>query len=118
MAASELKLLLALNGNRRIEHLEEEIFADRVLAELYLTSLCKSYSWYDTSSPVSELAYIYVAEVIGGPWPAAEPIILSTAEDAYYYARYVTRDRWLAAEPIIKSDAHYWYIYRTWFGII
>ena len=105
---NELRVLLALNGNKRVPDLEAEIFANFATADFYLNSICKKYNWYDIESPISELAYLYIAEEIHSPWPEAEPILLLTAEDAYYYAVYVLKARWPEAEAIIHTDSTYW----------
>lgn len=83
---NELQILLSLNGNRRLPHLEEEIFADSGLTMLYLNTMHTDEVKYDC--PASMAAFIR------------------------YYASYVMCNRWKNAEPVIMKDDWQWRRYK------
>jgi hypothetical protein len=111
----ELKILLTLNGQQRLPHLESEIFASRDLYTCYLDALCKDYDWYENYSNygIGCIAYRYSKSVIKGRWPEAEKVIATSPQFAYCYAKYVIKGRWPAAEPIIMKDANAAYLYAA-----
>lgn len=78
MQSAVLQILLSLNGNKRIPHLEKEIFANRQLTTLYLSHICCVMEWLETDSSNACLAYFYATEVIKGRWPEAEDTIKSS----------------------------------------
>jgi hypothetical protein len=80
MNRDELKMLLALNGNQRLPHLEEEIFSDENLYSYYLVEICNIYIWcchYSNCDDYAGLAHMYAMDVIGDRWPEAEAVIFS-----------------------------------------
>ena len=88
----ELKILLALNGNKRIPHMEEEIFANGYLTRIYLTRLVAGIGDHD------------------------DPELFSNGYHIFYYARDVIKARWYEAEAAIK-DTGWWYEYKHEFDI-
>ena len=81
----DIKLMIAIAGNRRLPHLEVNIFADHELTCFYLTILCKDLYWWDPINTHLECAWA-----------------------AYYYFKDVLRCRWPEAEALIASDEDYW----------
>ena len=87
---TELKLLLALNGNSRLPHLEEEIFANSVLTVTYLYCLSRvfitnAYTMYDTVEDFVILerqawaVYYYCSLILKEPWEEAEVVLMNYA---------------------------------------
>lgn len=85
---NELALMLALNGNRRLPHLEKEIFADIDLVRQYMGAL----TLYDPS----------LHRCVTGNLPYV----------VFCYIRYILQHRWPEAEPLIY-DTPYWNYIRT-----
>jgi hypothetical protein len=80
MGLNELKMLLALNGNQRLSHLEAEIFTREELYKFYLECISNKYEWYwhyVISANLPWLAYKYSMCVIKGRWSEAEGLIRS-----------------------------------------
>ena len=88
----EFKTVITLTGNKRLPHLEEEIFADEELTTLYLTNLCKELKYYSGYNVLTDNPY-----------------------NAYIYARDVLQCRWLIAEPIIRMNRHCWARYSSFY---
>lgn len=112
MTIDEFKILLALNGNKRIEHLEEEIFSNEVFIKMYLGVLtshwlgsCKS------SKSIATHAQWYAWNFINARWIVAEPYIMKDPDCASYYALKVIKGRWIEAEQYIMKDANRWVWY-------
>ena len=78
----EIKSLITLAGSRRLPDLEQEIFANQELVQLYLHTLCEVDS---TSQNWSFLAYHYATVRMQARWPEAEHIIYANVSIAYYY---------------------------------
>jgi hypothetical protein len=76
----DLKILLSLNGNNRLPHLEKEIFSSRELYTLYLCKLAETcdISVYDVEEidDMCWVIYSYSKYVIHARWPEAESVIL------------------------------------------
>ncbi len=119
MQHTELHTYLALAGNQRLEHLEDEIFADKTATTIYLHNLCREYNWYPYNGNKNAcLAHRYSLWIIKGAWPAAETVIIKDAEYASLYARNVIKTRWPAAElEHIRSRNKMWRVYVRHFGI-
>jgi hypothetical protein len=85
MTLNELKTLLALNGNQRLPHLEEEIFADKSLYTVYVVSLCKNFDRLELYKKrienISWLIFRYATSILKSRWPESELVI---AKDRYY----------------------------------
>lgn len=80
MTIDELQLLLTLNGNKRLPHLEEEIFANytkhaSTLAHVYLHNLCKDCKWYSIAHDDDTLVLHYALLELGSRWVEAECVI-------------------------------------------
>lgn len=125
MKLNELKILLALNGNKRLPELEEEIFSNEKFSFLYLNKVTRGvwtfdYGW-DTFSHITdcpEVIYVHAHEILKSRWIAAEHIIATDPYHAYYYAQDVINGRWTQdteagrkAEAAIKRDAVMWNYY-------
>lgn len=111
MTKDELTLLLALNGNMRIVHMEEEIFADEKLAILYLQAM--------TCYRLQAMAQDYeIAHLINNYKWDGEMI----AWAIYHYALLVINGRWLVAEHLMqgvtewKFACNYYKKYNNEFG--
>ncbi len=87
MKIDELKILLALNGNQRIEHLEAEIFANKKITTVYLHSLCKDFPWYKPTDSNANLADTYALYILNARWPLAERVIVSDPSRWEYYKK-------------------------------
>jgi hypothetical protein len=116
MTLDELKTILALNGNKRLPHLESEIFTSSELYTCYLESLCSKYWWFESYIPDAAgqlpwLAVRYAREVIHSRWPEAEKVIATDPEWAYRYATGVIKGRWPEAEATIAAKPQYAYYY-------
>lgn len=87
MYIDELQVLLALNGNARLYHLETEIFANESLATTYTTALTP---WYRSGKRLllTQRVYAYSRYIIGGRWPEAEECIMKYPDEwtAKYWA--------------------------------
>ena len=126
-AIDELKTVLVLAGNRRLPHLEEEIFADEELTTLYLTNFCKDLWWYTQlgvstlgQCPIESMAHIafcYAYYELKAAWPVAEPLITTNLLATHWYAVDLLKTRWLPGEAILKTDTDYWRSYTRLFGI-
>lgn len=105
MTLNELKILLALHGSERLEYAEEEIFSDVELYTWYLERLCSKYGWYTyyRTTPCW-VVFFYTTDIIKGPWPEAEQLILADTRCTFRYARDVIKGRWFEAEPFIATD--------------
>lgn len=117
MTDDELGILLALNGNKRIEYLEEEIFSDTELVMVYLTALNNDGLVCYHETDISAHIYFYVAEVIKGRWIVAEPYLIKSPSYASWYAEEILHKRWLEAEQYIMKDRYWWANYCNDFGI-
>jgi hypothetical protein len=111
MPLDELKTLLALNGNARIPHLEDEIFANKELYTWYLVELNKDKEWFSEFDPCEPsdiiwLACSYANDVIKGRWTEAEVLIMADPWLACMYSEYLIEDRWPEAESVIATDPY------------
>lgn len=84
MTKKELKILLALNGNQRLVHLEDEIFSSSDYVIVHYVKCAIYYSTF-TGAGVIGPEYIKIKDV---------PHIL------FYFSRRVIKGRWIAAETI------------------
>lgn len=109
MQIEELKLIAKL-ASCRLPHLEEEIFKDIELAEIYIDSFVDT-EMIRPSRNLYATIYHYAVIVLQGRWWAAESTIITNAKWAFYYARDVIGGRWPQAEFIIKADAEWSYYY-------
>ena len=89
---SELKTLIVLTGNRRIEHMEQEIFANRELTELYAHTLCRDLASNIYRPSTAYLLVFYASQVIKQRWLVAEPIIAKDRSVAHYYDSHFKTD--------------------------
>jgi hypothetical protein len=112
MTLDELKTLLALNGNQRLAHLEEEIFADKELYTYYL----KSISTMRFTNDVGSMIRNYAIFVIGGRWPEAEKMILENPYDVYFYTTDIIKGRWPEGEAVIATNPTFAQWYNEDFG--
>lgn len=88
---TELTTILALVGNKRLPHLEEEIFADTALTEIYLRKL------------YTGLQIRFSSEYYDNNCHHPDTLILE-------YARTVLNARWLEAEHLIRDlDNGFWW---------
>jgi hypothetical protein len=147
MTIDEIRFLLKI-APKRYPELEEEIFKDTDLAVEYASILFDKsvdqeyYAGIVTKENLSYSLYRYAVHILQGPWPEAEPIILTcepkyalyyvqqvlknqrspVAEAiimtsptyAFAYASGVMKTRWLEAEPVIMQDAKYAYYYARY----
>lgn len=92
---SSTATLIALSGNKRLPHLEEEIFLNKKLTALYLQQIMPYH-----------LAPLYLDQRFGNLTPDIE--FYSTNEvcawSLYLYAKHVMKERWIAAEYTIIRD--------------
>lgn len=121
MTLNELQILLALNGNERIEYAECEIFANIELYTCYLESICSDKWWMfdydkDGTGELAWLAYMYASDVIDDRWLEAEPIVVTDSKWTYYYAVRVIKSRWPEAEDVIATSGAYLHWYNDEFG--
>lgn len=95
---NELELLLNLNGNNRLLHLEEEIFSGKKeIVHAYLESLTRggmatrypdiiAMDKYIVSHTDVEWAiHMYAKYIINGRWPAAEGLFTA---NSFWYNQY------------------------------
>jgi len=61
--------------------------------------------------------YYCAKEIIGGRWPEAEPIIMTSPGYTYYYSKDIIKDRWPEAEPAIMKNSYWWKLYRDHFKL-
>lgn len=86
MDYNELKLLLTLNSNERLPHMEEEIFADSdEIIHLYLYSICKATDWYLESDVIDDMIFFYARYTLQSRWPAAEATMKRCCQRRYYF---------------------------------
>lgn len=89
----ELKLLLSLNGDQRLPHLEKEIFTNRCLTVYYLERLIIDLNEGTQISIIRDKTK-------------------TTANDlawaVYIYSKYKIKDKWPIAEKFLSEDPH-WY---------
>ena len=84
-STDELKTVIALAGNRRLLHLEDEIFANESLTTLYLHTLCGfSITTYTGNHDNAALVLYYAMHFMHERWPQAEHIL----NDPRYYKYY------------------------------
>jgi hypothetical protein len=122
MLLDELKMLLALNGNRRIPHLEEEIFASKKLYTFYLEELIDrkmpELMLYNIDSEYFNspwLAYKYALDVIKSRWTEAEAVIATSPCWSCWYAIEVIGSRWPEAEWVIAAEREHANVYNDSF---
>lgn len=105
LTLSELNTLLALSGNKRIVHLEEEIFADDELADSYLSALVPGMQLSNNGiSNKCYAIYLYAAYTLKFRWTVAEHILLRDPYWATHYAIQVIKGRWPEAEHCILQE--------------
>jgi hypothetical protein len=113
----ELKTLLALNGNQRIEYAESEIFADNIMCVHYLHEVTRHHIQEGPENYDIKFLILECSEyVIKGRWPETEHIIIDDAFYSSQYAFYVIRGRWPEAEAVIAADRYYAEQYNDRFG--
>ena len=119
-ATKQMKTIITLAGNRRLPHLEEEIFTNRVLTKFYLKQLCKDFTWCNVSGCTGpELAVTYAVDVLHGRWPEAEHLFVENPMLAYQYARHVIKGPWPEAEVYMKAkNLRIWYHYLRYVIIL
>jgi hypothetical protein len=93
MTVDDLKMLLALNGNNRIPHLEEEIFTSEELYNCYICELSKGKMWYSQHNEIdgnniSLWLFFYAKYTMESRWPEAEHIIAKSRVVSNYYNSY------------------------------
>lgn len=95
----ELKTLIILSGNKRLPDLEEEIFSNKELTNVYLRELFVVYPDKDfyihNSHHIDTLVYTYAKHIIRGPWPEVEHIIINT-DNGYWWKHYLN---WFNLKP-------------------
>lgn len=98
----ELKVLLSLNGDKRIPELEVEIFSDTPLTYLYLTHMSQ---YMSDNRPHITLNELFKEDVIASEKQAAWAI--------YWYCVYFLPNGWPEAEHIISKDRGWYKHYRV-----
>lgn len=98
---NKLKALITLSGNKRLPHLEEEIFADTELTLLYLTAIDPDGMACVCADAIPLFLVLYVSDVIKGPWPAAEHLIKPQQTNWIYYIRTIIAGPW--QQPFIHK---------------
>lgn len=105
LTVDELNTLLVLNGNKRIPHLEVEIFEDIELYVPYIIKLATAINMKLNSDNITCLLARY-AFITNCRWPVAELLISKDPYAAFYYSLYVIKGRWKEAEWCILNSAH------------
>lgn len=115
---AQLQILISLSGDKRLPHLEEEIFSNKELIKIYLTVirriLVNQYIQSDNNESIDDtdnqcdIIYDYAEYVMKGErWIEAEHIMLQEPGWAYLYAKDIIKGRWPEAEMIISTSAHW-----------
>lgn len=112
MKCNELQTLLILNGGKRIEHLEEEIFSSDELAKCYISFIVEKEIPILRTRLSTEKAAFYACYVLQKRWLEAEPFIVKCPAAAYWYSIRVIKSRWPEAESCIKENNTYWKVYQ------
>lgn len=115
MLIDELKIIIALSGNKRLHHLEEEIFTNNALSDYYLHNLCKHFNahWYNEYDCGPMLAYYYARYILKDRWHVAEQFIASNHESGYSYAVFIIKDRFPLAELVISRNPEFAWRYAS-----
>lgn len=124
MTKDELKTIIALSGDKRLSHLEDEIFASSTLAHVYLAMIAKILWPGDTMPNIistvdtAPIIFSYAKRYLNNErWLAAEQYIIKDPQYAHWYATDIIRDRWHEAEQYIMKDEHWYGYYLQQFGI-
>lgn len=87
MQLNDLKLLLALGGNKRLPHLEKEIFSSgKLIIDFYVRSICKECNWYAPHDEVATMVMYFSEHNLCDRWLQAEQVI---RDDVFWMGRYV-----------------------------
>lgn len=101
MNINELKLLLSLSGNKRLQQNEEEIFADKDLTRIYLQRMSiyrlQHHNWYPVNLEDE------TDNLLNANWYINETLSWAV----YWYAIHVIKGRWREAEKIISQHNYY-----------
>lgn len=102
---NELKILLSLNGNQRLPHLEEEIFFSRELTVIYLERLLQEHDAEINLKSNKNNTY-------------SDYTITDVSRAIYVYSRNKIKGRWLIAERHLLPDTYWYKSYRRFFGLV
>lgn len=77
----ELRIIIALHGNKRIPHLEEELFSRFDIALDYMRAL----HTYKTYHSLQDIIFLYAKDVLKERWPVAEQMLFTDEDLKRHY---------------------------------